>query len=108
MGLRPMSRSRPGVHVQPRLVMLHEHTLLTGAGRPLSRHCKLPPNPPPLPQVATTPDRLTISLKWYGRVLDGQLHLHVKPSETHWCLEDREVGPRERKKERKTKPLGVG
>lgn len=45
-----------------------------------------------MPQVVTTPDRLTISLKWYGRVLDGQLHLRVKPSETHWCLEDSEVG----------------
>ena len=44
-----------------------------------------------VPQVITTPDRLTISLKWYGRVLDGQLHLRVKPSETHWCLEDSEV-----------------
>ncbi|PRW39305.1 BOBBER 2-like [Chlorella sorokiniana] len=58
----------------------------------VSVHVQLPPGTRASDvQVTTTVDRLTISLKWYGRVLDGQLHLRVKPSETHWCLEDSEV-----------------
>ena len=51
----------------------------------------LVPHAPRAVQVTTTPTHLTVSLKWYGRVVDGPLHGRVKPSETHWCLEDSEV-----------------
>lgn len=67
------------------------HPTKRGEGLVLPTICFKPASRPVPPQVVTTPDRLTIGLKWYGRVVDGQLHLWVKPSETHWCLEDREV-----------------
>lgn len=35
---------------------------------------------------------LTVSLGWYGRVVDGRLHRRVKASEAQWCMEDNEVG----------------
>lgn len=39
------------------------------------------------------PDRLTVGLGWYGRVVDGALHRRAKASEAQWCLEDNEVSP---------------
>jgi hypothetical protein len=52
--------------------------------------------PPPLllllpSQVTIEPGRLSVGLKWYGRVVDGPLHRRIKASEAQWCMEDNEV-----------------
>ncbi|KAL4440288.1 hypothetical protein ABPG75_003289 [Micractinium tetrahymenae] len=41
--------------------------------------------------VSVGDGQLAVSLRWYGRVLGGQLHRPVKASETHWCLEGGEL-----------------
>lgn len=43
-------------------------------------------------QVAVGGGRLEISLRWYGRVVEGALRRPVKAADTHWCLEGDEVG----------------
>lgn len=37
--------------------------------------------------VTIRPDRLTVSLSWAGRVLDGPLHKSVRASDACWALE---------------------
>jgi hypothetical protein len=43
-------------------------------------------------QVTATTDHITLSLKWFGRVVGGPLHRRVKLADVHWCLEGNEVG----------------
>lgn len=38
--------------------------------------------------VEVTPSTLTVSLKWYGKVLHGELFAGVKSKESTWCLEN--------------------
>lgn len=37
--------------------------------------------------MSIQPDRLTVRLSWYGRVVDGPLAKRTKPSEAHWTLD---------------------
>jgi len=41
--------------------------------------------------VLIKPERLTLRLDWYGRVIDGPLHRRCKATEAIWVLEDDEV-----------------
>lgn len=41
--------------------------------------------------VSLQPDRLTVRLNWFGRVLDGPLKKRVKSSEMCWSLDKTEV-----------------
>lgn len=41
--------------------------------------------------VEITSKRVLVYLKWYGKVLEGELYGNVKPKESTWCLEDDQV-----------------
>lgn len=42
-------------------------------------------------QVSVSPGSISVILKWYGKVLEGNLYGKVKSNEITWCVEDDEL-----------------